>query len=340
MITLMRTTNRMLDLWAELEAQNQMGIVKRLYDSSFPYHIFATFTSGERNYGIAFSYDKDIEVDITPFDNLKEMNVSLYNDSSYDNCKLLVISLISPSHRETFSSLCINLINVVKEMPSEKEMIKAVINQLEKWRNLFDKKRAGGMSNDQQQGLYGELHFLQKFLSKKITIPRIVLDYWVGVEAAIRDFQGNEWAVEVKTTSTSNPQKITINGERQLDESLLSDLFLYHCSVEVSKSNGEALSSKVEKLRSILGEDISALSLFNEKILQAGYYDEEAELYANRCYKIRDEHFYHVKNDFPRIKEGELRNGVNEVKYSIILDMCDSYCIPENQLFNTIKSYE
>jgi len=340
MTTLMKTTNRILDLWAEMEAQNQMGTIKKLYDSSIPYHIFATFTSGDRYYGIAFSYDKSIKVDTTPFDNLKEMNVALYDDPSYVDCKLLVINLLSPTHRDTFSSLCINLINAVKEMPSEKELVKAVINQLEKWRNLFDKTKADGLSTEQQQGLYGELHFLQKFLSKKITTPRIALDYWVGVDAALRDFQGNEWAVEVKTTCTNNPQKVTINGARQLDETLLSDLFLYHCSVEVSKFNGETLPEKVDKLRTILKDDVPALSIFNEKILQTGYFDEDAELYSNRCYKFRNEQHYHIIDGFPRIKEKELRYGISDVKYAIILAACGDYCISENQLFNTIKRYE
>lgn len=340
MTTLMKTTNRMLDLWAEMEAQNQMGTIKKLYDSSIPYHIFATFTSGDRYYGIAFSYDKSIKVDTTPFDNLKEMNVALYEDPGYVDCKLLVINLISPSHRDTFSSLCINLINAVKEMPSEKELVKAVINQLEKWRNLFDKTKADGMSNEQQQGFYGELHFLQKLLSKKITTLGKALEYWVGVDAALRDFQGNEWGVEAKTTCTNNPQKVTINSERQLDEAHLSDLFLYHCSVEVSKFNGETLPEKVNNLRTILRDDVPALSIFNEKILQAGYFDEDAELYAKGSYKIRDEHYYHIKDDFLRIKEEELRNGLSDVKYAIILAMCSDYCIPENELFNTIKSYE
>lgn len=330
----------MLDLWAGMEAQNQTGMLKRLYDSYIPYHIFATFTSGNRYYGIAFSYDKSIKVDTTPFDNLKEMNVSIYDDSSYVDCKLLVINLLSPSHRDTFSSLCINLIHAVKDMPSEKELVKAVINQLEKWRNLFDKTKADGLSNEQQQGLYGELNFLQKFLVKKITTPWTTLDYWVGIDASLRDFQGKDWAVEAKTTCSNNPQNVTINGERQLDETLLSDLFLYHCSVEVSKFNGETLPEKVDKLRNILRDDVPALSMFNEKILQAGYFDEEAELYANRSYKIRDEHYYHIKDDFPRIKENELRDGVSDVKYAITLAVCSAYCIPENKLFNTIKSHE
>lgn len=32
--------NRMLDLWAIMEAQNDMGIAKLLYDPSLPYHIY------------------------------------------------------------------------------------------------------------------------------------------------------------------------------------------------------------------------------------------------------------------------------------------------------------
>lgn len=337
---LMKMTNRILDLWADMEIQNRIGTLKKLYDTSIPYHIFATFTSRNHYYGIAFSYDKRIKVDITPFNDLKEMKVSLYDDTSYADCKLMVIDLLIPSHKDTFASLCTNLINTVKDMPSEEDLVKTVINQLERWRNLFDKIRIGGLSNEQQQGLYGELNFLQKIISKKITSSRNAIENWNGPDAALRDFQGCEWAVEVKTTSIGNPQKIIINGERQLDETLLSDLFLYHCSVEVSKLNGETLPDKVEKIRTMLEEDVHALSMFNEKILCVGYIDEESGLYSNRSYKIRNEHYYHIKDDFPRIKEAELRDGVSDVKYSIVLARCSQYSVTENQLFNTIKNHE
>ncbi len=336
----MKASNHILELWEIMEAQNQMGLVKRLYDSSFPYHIFATFTSGDRYYGIGFTFNKEIKVDIATFDNLKEMRVSLYDDPSYVDSRLLVIELLTPLNRETFSCLCENLVAAVRESPSEKELVKSVVNHLEKWRNLFDKTKADGLSAEQQQGLYGELNFLCKFLSRKIVTNLQVLDYWVGMDAALRDFQGVEWAVEAKTTATNNPKEVSINGERQLDESMLSDLFLYHCSVEVSKFTGETLPDKVEKVRIMLKDDSPALSMFNEKILEAGYLDEQADLYANRCYKIRDEHYYLVKDNFPRIKEEELRDGVSDVKYAIVLAMCSDYSIPENKLFNAIKSHE
>ncbi len=340
---LMNTNNHILELWGIMESQNQDGLVKRLYDSSCPYHIYATYTrytSEDRFYGIGFTFNKKIRIDIATFDNLKEMRVSLYDDPSYVDSKLLIIELLAPSRREIFSSLCENLIAAVKESSSEKRLVQSVVNQLEKWRNLFDRAKANGLSLEQQQGLYGELSFLYKFLLKNIIQYSKVLEYWVGMDSALRDFQGAEWAVETKTTATNNPQKVTINGERQLDETLLTNLYLYHCSVEVSKFNGETLPEKVEKVREQLQDDSPALSAFNEKLLFAGYFDEQAYLYANRCYKIRNEYYYRVYGDFPRVKEEELRKGVCEVKYSIVLSMCNDYSIPENELFNDIKSNE
>ena len=165
-----------------------------------------------------------------------------------------------------------------------------------------------------------------------------MLHTWVGVDKALRDFQGSSWAVEVKTTSTNNPQKVTINGERQLDETLLENLFLFHFSVEVSNGNGQTLCQKVAAIRESLENDAPTLSLFKVKLFEAGYLDKHEPFYQNRFYQVRNENFYKIENGFPRIKENELRCGVSDVKYSIILAMCYEYLVPENQLFNTVKS--
>jgi hypothetical protein len=160
---------------------------------------------------------------------------------------------------------------------------------------------------------------------------------WVGVDKALRDFQGSNWAVEVKTTSTNNPQKVTINGERQLDETLLETMFLFHFSVEVSNANGQTLCQKVAAIRETLENDTPALSIFNTKLFETGYLDKHDPFYQDRFYQARHESFYKIGNDFPRIKENELRGGVSDVKYSISLAMCDEYLATENQVFNTIK---
>lgn len=66
----------MLDLWAIMEAQNDMGIAKLLYDPSLPYHIYATYASDERGYGISFSFPDSIRIDTEHFQNLKNWRLA------------------------------------------------------------------------------------------------------------------------------------------------------------------------------------------------------------------------------------------------------------------------
>ena len=329
--------NRMLDLWAVMEARNDMGIAKLLYDPSLPYHIYATYASDERGYGISFTFPDSIRIDTAPFQNLKKLKVGIYSDGTLVDSKMLLIQLLAPAQRDTFSCLCERLIGTVKGVDSEESMIKNVISQLEKWRNLFDKAGSDGLSPAEQQGLYGELGFLKKLISKKVFPASEAIDYWVGVDAAQRDFMGNAWAVEVKTTATSNPQEVTINSERQLDETLFNNLYLYHCSVETTKQNGETLPDRINKLRRSLENEPAALSKFNEKLITAGYFDEDEALYTFRAYKLRDESIYRVEGDFPRIKECDLRSGIGNLTYNVVLSACTAYRQSETTVFSTIK---
>ena len=328
--------NHIADIWEALEEEKAAGLVKRLYSSDVPFHIYATFQYPERYYGVAFTFSNDIHINVSSFDNLRELKVMLLADSTFANSRLLIIQLLHPHSRDIFATLCENLIQSVILLKTEQKISSTVVNQLEKWKTLFEKNNSTGLTPAEQQGLYGELHFLQKFLAKPEMSNCDVLHTWVGVDKALRDFQGSSWAVEVKTTSTNNPQKVTINGERQLDETHLENLFLFHFSVELSNANGQTLCQKVTAIREIIKDDVPALSLFNTKLFEAGYLDKHESFYKDRFYHVRNENFYKIENNFPRIKENELRSGVSDVKYSIILATCDEYLATENQIFSTI----
>lgn len=335
---MMETNNYIAELWQQLEDEKTVGLVKRLYSSEINFLIYATFKYPESYFGIAFNFSNNIKIDISNFENLRDLKVLLLEDTSYDNTKLLIIELLHPSSRDIFATLCENLVLSVIQLNTEQKVIRTVINQLNKWKTLFDKSTSEGLSNEQQQGLYGELVFLHKCLMQQDANPFNILNSWVGVDSALRDFHCSTWAVEVKTSATNNPQKVTINGERQLDETLLDNLFLFHCSVEVFNGSGETLNQKIKKIRSLLECNIVALNVFNSKLFEVGYFDSHANKYENRCYKIRSENYYRITDDFPRIKENELRSGVSGVRYDIILAMCDEYLITENQLLNTIQN--
>jgi len=158
----------------------------------------------------------------------------------------------------------------------------------------------------------------------------------VGAERQIRDFQFKSWSVEVKTTHGNNHQKVHISNERQLDTANLDDLFLFHLSLESRLHSGETLNEAVDSILLILEKDFSSLSRFKNKLLEAGYFENHRIHYSETGYFVRNEVFYKVENEFPRIEEDEIRNGVGDVKYSIIISQCSEYIRTEGQVFQKV----
>ena len=163
---------------------------------------------------------------------------------------------------------------------------------------------------------------------------------WVGPDMAPKDFQSDMWAVEVKTTSVTSHSGISINGELQLDESNIEHLFLYNLIVEVLEQDGQTLPEIIVAIRELLAGDNDAAGIFESKLLLSGYFDLDEEYYKERHYHIRKEHYFQVKDEFPRIKKDELRMGVSEVKYNIMLNFSSENMVIEEDVINTIVSYE
>ena len=333
----MQKHNNISSLWEIMSQEKSVGLVKRLLPNNSPLKVFATYKHPENICGIAFSCDSKLKLSIDSFYNLKELSVQLFLDTSYQPNRLLTIQLFSDANTDIFAYLCGNLVETIERCDTEAKAIKLVLNRLEKWKTMFSKGTSDGLSITEQQGLYGELMYLHKLVLRGIFSYIDTLKIWVGADKAMRDFQGKDWAVEAKTISINNADQITINGERQLDETLLDKLYLYHLSVEVSRMNGQTLNEKVDELRSLFSDDKAALNIFNAKLMEAGYFDHHRELYRERCYKIRKESIYVIDDSFPRIKESELRDGVSNTVYSINVSTCAEYMVSENTHFNSIE---
>lgn len=330
--------NKVYDTWSQFELNRQNGMVKRLYTSDSTINVYCIYQYPEEHYGIALSFPKSIKFNGNPFSNLSELIVNLYDDTSFENSWLLCATITDRDKKSEFSYMCENIIQTVLKESNIKSAVATFANTLIKWKNLFDKIRSGCLSREEQQGLYGELCMLHKFIENADDSYSSV-NYYIGTDKALRDFQGRNWAIEVKTTATNNPQLLKINGERQLDDTMIEQLFLYHCSVETSKMSGETLPDKVKSIRSLLSSDLAALALFNSKLFEAGYLDAQESKYLEQHYKLRKECFYSVKDNFPRIRENELRPGVGNVQYGITISDCEPYIVSEMfVLNNTVKS--
>ena len=333
----MQKHNNISSLWDIMSQEKSVGLVKRLLPNNSPLKVFATYKHPENICGIAFSCDSKLKLSIDSFYNLKELSVQLFLDTSYQPNRLLTIQLFSDANTDIFAYLCGNLVETIERCDTEAKAIKLVLNRLEKWKTMFSKGASDGLSITEQQGLYGELMYLHKLVLRGIFSYIDTLKIWVGADKAMRDFQGKDWAVEAKTISINNADQITINGERQLDETLLDKLYLYHLSVEASRMNGQTLNDKVDELRRLFSDDKAALNVFNAKLMEAGYFDHHRDLYKERCYKIRKESIYVIDDSFPRIKESELRDGVSNTVYSINVSTCAEYMVSESEHFNSIE---
>jgi len=159
----------------------------------------------------------------------------------------------------------------------------------------------------------------------------------LGPEKAIQDFQNNNWAVEVKTTHGNNHQKIHISSERQLDNTILQKIFLYHLSLDISSGNGELLNTLIEAVVEMLNENTMARNLFQLKLMEYGYFEHHKQLYSEKSYSVRQENIYKVIGNFPRIMESQIPVGVGDVKYSIVISESEEWRINEQFLFEEIK---
>ena len=323
--------NKVLEVWTILKAEKQVGLVKRLYSTDSKINMYCVYQYPEEYYGIALSFPKSIRFNLAPFASVSEPSVEIYEDSSFTNCMLLCVKIKSYDKINEFSYLCENVIQSILAEKTTADAVRTFGNTLIRWKNLFERVHGVGLSKEEQQGLYGELRFLKKCLNFASDSYDIIQKY-VGTNRALRDFQGKDWAVEVKTTSTNNPQTLTINGERQLDDSMIDTMYLYHCSVEVSMHTGETLPEMVKSIRGILMGNVAAQSLLNAKLFEAGYIDSQDHLYTERHYKLRKDYFFHVKDKFPRIREKELREGVGNVEYSINISSFESYRVSEQEV--------
>jgi hypothetical protein len=324
-------------IWVELANDTSFakGLLLRRYSSSVLPDVFIAFQQPEKLLCIASSISENIEVNTSQFDNLQEIQIDLFPDPNQKGKNTLLFKLINNQHKDIFSILCEDLIASITTETNEKQLVKTILNRFEKWKSLFTKIVSQGLLPEEQRGLFGELYFLRKFLQINKNY-QLVLNTWIGTTGEVRDFQMNHWALEVKTTHGNNHQKIQISSERQLDNTHIDKLFLYHLSLEKVQESGESLNQIITSICTILDVDVIALNRFKSKLYEAGFFERHQDLYETTGYFIRKDIFYSVENEFPRIQENEVRSGVGDVKYSIIVSLCESFIQTEQSVFETL----
>jgi hypothetical protein len=324
-------------IWDELANDTSLkhGLLFRRYSGSVLPDVFVALQHPEKLLCIAASINENDEVNISMFSNLQEIQIELFPDPNQKGKNILLFKLINIQHRDIFAVLSEDLIASIESETNQKQLVKKILNRFEKWKSLFTRIISQGLTPEEQRGLFGELYFLRKFLQHNNN-SQLVLNTWVGSAGEVRDFQMKNWALEVKTTHGNNHQKVQISSERQLDITHLEKLFLYHISLEQVHESGESLNQIIISINELLVIDSISMNRFKSKLYEAGYFDRHIDLYKSIGYCIRQDTFYDVEGNFPRIQENEIRSGVGDVKYSIIVSQCEAYKQSEVLVFEKL----
>lgn len=329
---------RIKQIWTQIEESNSLvpGLFKLRYSDTSKCDVFLGVKFPELHRMLILRAPMTIGKEFNfryEFRGLKFDKIYDPDDSKYI---LLNLVLVDKHFKDVFDTLVADVLSVIVKETDIHVILKSYSNRLIKWHSLFEKFKEHGLTSEEQRGLFGEIYFLRKFLQNNSDFQNI-LTSWIGTENQIRDFQRGSWAVEVKTTHSNNHQKVQISSERQLDTKNIENLILYHISLEQQQNSGETLNNIIDSVIEILSDEIITLNKFKSKIYEVGYFEFHRDLYEAIGYHIRQEIFYRVHKDFPRIEENDIRAGVGDVKYSIILSQCTPYVIDQNEVFNTVK---
>lgn len=328
------------NIWSDLEGDNfsYSGLLYKRYSAEVLPDIFVALKAPEKLRCIAFRIGIGLPFEENQWNKLKDIKIETVSDVQDKSKKFLLILLLNKQHKDIFSTLCEDLIFGVSNVTSEQVLVESLSERLAKWQSLFEKASKQGLSDEAQRGLYGEIYFLRFFLNNT-SDKNYCLKSWLGPEKSIQDFQYSNWAVEVKTTHGNNHQKIHIASERQLDDSIIENIFLYHLSLDIRSGNGESLNSLIDAVLEILKANTVASNLFRLKLLEAGYYESHKPIYSERGYTIRQENLYRVSDHFPKITENQIPIGVGDVRYSIILSESEEWRISQENLLKEIQNY-
>ena len=222
------------NIWLSLEGDNlsHSGLLYKRYSAEVLADVFIALKAPEKLRCIAFRISASFSFDENQWNKLKDIKIETLSDERDKSKKFLLILLLNKQHKDIFSTLCEDLIFGVSDVTTEETLVEKLLDRLAKWQSLFEKVGKQGLSDEAQRGLYGEIYFLRFFLNNT-SDKNYCLKSWLGPEKSIQDFQYSNWAVEVKTTHGNNHQKIHITSERQLDDSIIEKIYLYHLSLVI-----------------------------------------------------------------------------------------------------------
>jgi hypothetical protein len=224
---------------------------------------------------------------------------------------------------DIFYILCKDLLQATDEVTTQKAMLIIIYNRLQRWQKLFRKFGKKLLSEQEQQGLIGELYFLKNHLLNIFSTSE-VLSFWKGPFGEQQDFGIGNLTVEVKSKQGTSAPYIQISSIDQLNCNTES-CFLYVLTLNIAPNsieNAISLNSIIYEIKQLL-LNADEVDMFENLLSEAGYM--ELSEYDEKHYLISKESIFEVKDNFPRLREESIPHGIISIQYKIELKECKPF---------------
>ena len=239
---------------------------------------------------------------------------------------LLIVRLKDNEQRDIFHRLCLDMIDATRPATSEPEAIERFLGRIWRWHWLLRGGRGDRLTEDEQKGAIGELHFMQCHLFPSVGVETGVRS-WAGPMGSPKDFEVGRTCIEVKARRGAAAPYVAISTQDQLDTEGVDALFLHVAEVTATSADDPKGISVTDKALSIRAEvqahGTAVAELLEQRLGAIGF--DWAHDYSDSRWLIGNEHVYRVVDGFPRITPGMYPSGVANVRYSISLQDCEPY---------------
>jgi hypothetical protein len=245
----------------------------------------------------------------------KGFNVRLH---LLDEVTYLLIEKKNGADVSLFSAMIFDVFSSLKspDLLPERALVDRMMLRVKAWQE-FMKKGSARLSTEYELGLIGELQCISDMLLLGSNAEEIV-NRWLGPFRGVQDFIFEIGAIEVKSTASPDSFVSKINSLEQLDEFLISPLYLLGYRLRET-SNGATLNDNVETVRKLLANDEAILNKFNSSILASGYLDQHKPEYITKYEKV-ELLIWKIGPEFPKISSTNTHSSVVKATYSIDLN--------------------
>lgn len=244
----------------------------------------------------------------------------------------------SQGYREIFTIFCADILEHWIPHAGASDSLKSLNLRLARWKKFFQRGAQPGLNREDYVGLYGELSFIEAGLNAGVA-GLAIINAWQAPLGTNQDFLFGPLAVEIKTTTANEIDKVRITNARQLDSTGLQSLFLTHFVFDFRQGSGRTLPQLVVALKSAFcAISPDALSAFSDRLLDAGFVEATPNEFDTWGFTPRQFDVFNVIEGFPRLLESSLPSGVSEISYNLSLSAAAPFQIIEPDFWERVIS--